>query len=76
MINFKRLKMKTLSDTIWTSALGQSTKVAKGTAQFILPEFSEMRIVHTEIYATKQKLNGYDMIIGGDVLRDLVHYAC
>ncbi len=49
--------MKNLSDTVWTSAAGQFTTVAKATAQFILPDFSKTRIVHTEIYATRQKLN-------------------
>ncbi len=50
------IKMKKLSYRVWTSAADQFIRVAKVTAQFVLPEFSEIRIVHMEIYATKQKL--------------------
>ncbi len=41
--------MKKLSDPDWTSAAGQFTTVVKATVQFVLLEFSETRIVHTDL---------------------------
>ncbi len=46
--------MKKLSETVWTSPAGHFTTITQAKVQYVLPEFMEKRIVHTEIHATKQ----------------------
>jgi hypothetical protein len=67
----QKLKQKEKPGTVWTSAAGKFETTMRVKTQFLFPEFSETRVITSELHATKKTLAGYDIIIGRDLLKEL-----
>jgi hypothetical protein len=53
------------------STAGSFTTSAKTTTDLVFPEFSLSRVVHAKLHVTAERLSGYDLILGRDMLSAL-----
>ena len=65
-----KLQTKTTKPTEWQTQASQFKTTKKGKVQFMLPQFSDGKVIETEMYFSAQNSN-YDMIIGRDLLNKL-----
>jgi hypothetical protein len=52
-------------------ATGRFTTWAKTTKDLVFPEFSLSQVVHAQLHVTAERLSGYDLILGRDMLSAL-----
>ena len=68
----KKLRCKeTSATTVWTTPGGALSTTRKCQAQFTLPELHDNRLIAWDVHVTKS-LGAYDMIIGRDILMELI----
>ena len=65
------IKSKGSTSTVWNTAAGSFTTSAKTTIDLVFPEFSLSRVVHAHLHVTTERLSGYDLILGRDMLSAL-----
>lgn len=65
------IKAKDSASTVWNTAAGSFTTSAKTTIDLVFPEFSLSRVVHAQLHVTAERLSGYDLILGRDMLSAL-----
>ena len=65
------IKTKSTASTVWTTAAGSFTTSAKTTIDLVFPEFSLSRVVHAKLHVTAERLSGYNLILGRDMLSAL-----
>ena len=70
----EKLKPKHSTETKWETQARKFTTSTKVNVEFYLPKFVATKIVTWKLHVAKSTSNGYDMILGRDLLTALLFY--